>query len=54
LRAEILRKEKSIHTLRMNIEELKTDRDLCAEQAKTLSDKLKQTRADLERKDKVV
>jgi len=38
----------------MNIEELKTDRDLCQEQNKSLSDKLKQTRADLERKDKIV
>lgn len=28
LKSEISRKEKTIHTLRMNIEELKTDRDL--------------------------
>jgi len=38
----------------MNIEELKTDRDLCSEQSKTLNDKLKQVRIDLERKEKVV
>jgi len=38
----------------MNIEELKTDRDLCSEQVKTLHDKLKHTKADLERKDKAV
>lgn len=40
--------------MRMNIEELKTDRDLSQEQNKALSDKLKHARADLERKDKVV
>jgi chromosome segregation ATPase len=54
LRAEISRKEKTIQTLRMNVEELKTEREMYLEQSRTVSEKFKQTKIDLERKEKVV
>jgi len=54
LRGEILRKEKTIQTLRMNVEELKTEREMYLEQSRTVSEKFKQTKIDLERKEKVV
>lgn len=39
LKSEISRKEKTIQTLRMNIEELKTERDLYCEQSRSINEK---------------